>query len=98
MDKERILVILREHEPELKAAGLLHLRLFGSVARGDNAPASDIDLLAEFDHSKVRTLFTIAKIENSLINILGEEVHLSSCDAMYPHIKQRALAEAVLAF
>ena len=98
MDKERILVILREHEPELKAAGLLHLRLFGSVARGDNTPASDIDLLADFDHAKVRTLFSMTGIENSLIHILGKEVHLSSADAMYPQIKQYVLAEAILAF
>jgi len=98
MDKERILVILREHEDELRAIGLVHLRLFGSVARGDNAPASDIDLLADFDNSKVRNLFTVARIENSLNDILGQEVHLSSTDAMYLHIKQHALAESVLAF
>jgi hypothetical protein len=36
VDKERILAILREHEPELKAAGLLHLRLFAAAARSGN--------------------------------------------------------------
>ena len=45
MDKAGILIILREHEPKVRAAGLLHIRLFGSVARGDNAPQSDINLL-----------------------------------------------------
>jgi predicted nucleotidyltransferase len=48
MDKDRILAILRQHAPELKAAGLLHLRVFGSVARGEASPHShsDVDLLA----------------------------------------------------
>jgi len=35
MDRDRILAILRSHAPELQAAGLTHLRLFGSVARGE---------------------------------------------------------------
>jgi hypothetical protein len=34
MDKDGVLRTLRAHEPELKAAGIVHLRLFGSVARG----------------------------------------------------------------
>ena len=33
MDKDRIIVILQKHDPELQAAGLVHLRVFGSVAR-----------------------------------------------------------------
>jgi len=48
MDKNRILAILRSHAPELQAAGLAHLRLFGSVARGEATPQSDIDLIADF--------------------------------------------------
>ena len=46
MDKDRIIVILRDHAPELKAAGLVHLRVFGSVARGEASPQSDVDLMA----------------------------------------------------
>jgi predicted nucleotidyltransferase len=46
MDKNRILAILRSHAPELQAAGIAHLRLFGSVARGEATPQSDIDLMA----------------------------------------------------
>jgi len=38
MDKSIIIAKLREHEPELKAAGIVRLSLFGSVARGDQTP------------------------------------------------------------
>ncbi len=46
---ERIIGTLRAHEAELRQAGIRHLSLFGSVARGDAAPASGVDLAAEFE-------------------------------------------------
>jgi predicted nucleotidyltransferase len=98
MDRERILGILREHEPELRAAGVAHLRLFGSVARGDNTSSSDVDLLADFDQTKPLTLQSVAKIEYQLDDLLGVKVDLSSSDSIYPRIRARALAEAIVAF
>ena len=62
MDKDRIILILREHAPELKAAGLVHLRVFGSVARGEASPQSDVDLMADFDKSKRVTLVTLGRL------------------------------------
>jgi hypothetical protein len=59
MDKDRIIGILQEHAPELKAAGLAHLRVFGSVARGEASHQSDVDLMADFDKSKPVTLLTV---------------------------------------
>jgi predicted nucleotidyltransferase len=47
MDKDRILATLRQHEAELKAAGIMHLSLFGSVVRDEATPQSDVDLLFE---------------------------------------------------
>jgi predicted nucleotidyltransferase len=98
MERERILDILREHEAELKAAGFVHLSLFGSVARGDNTAASDIDLLADFDQTKPLTLQGLARIEYQLDDLLGAKVDLSSIDSIYPRIRTRALAEAIVAF
>ncbi len=98
MERERIRGILREHEPELKSAGVLHLRLFGSVARGENTPASDVDLLADFDHPKPLTLLPLAKIEYQLDDLLGSKVDLSSADSLRPRVSEHALAEAIVAF
>jgi predicted nucleotidyltransferase len=47
MDKGSVIETLRLHEPELRAAGIVHLRLFGSVARGEASPESDVDLMAD---------------------------------------------------
>jgi predicted nucleotidyltransferase len=47
MDKAAILARLREHEPALRERGVSHAAVFGSRARGDNRPGSDIDILVE---------------------------------------------------
>jgi predicted nucleotidyltransferase len=44
MDREQVIAMLRAHEPELKAAGVLSLSVFGSVAREDAGPESDLDI------------------------------------------------------
>jgi len=98
MDKERILAVLRMNAPELRSAGLVHLRLFGSVARGEANSHSDVDLLADFDHSRRITLVTIGGLESRLADLLGSKVDLSSADWMREPVRNRALREAVLAF
>ena len=98
MEKERILAILRDHAPELKAAGLAHLRVFGSVARGDGTAASDVDLLAEFDASRPVTLVTVGGLERRLSDLLGVTVDLSSPRWLREPVRERALEEAVVAF
>lgn len=98
MDKERVLVILREHEPELKAAGLLHLRLFGSIVRGENTPESDVDLLFDYDESESGNLFGAYGFEDRITEILGVKAHLSSAKHMRPKIRDRVLPETVSAF
>jgi predicted nucleotidyltransferase len=98
MDKEQVVSILREHEPELKAAGIVHLRVFGSVARGDASPVSDIDLMADLDKTKSFTLVSVGRLETRLRDILGVRVDLSSADWMREPVRTRAIREAVLAF
>ena len=49
MDKHFVIERLRQHEEELKAAGIVHLHVFGSVARDEASSLSDVDLLADFD-------------------------------------------------
>lgn len=98
MDKGAVLVVLRQHEPELRASGVVHLRLFGSVARGESSSRSDIDLIAELDRSKHPTLLTLVRLENRLTDLLGVKVDLSLGDAMKEAVRLRASEEAILAF
>jgi predicted nucleotidyltransferase len=74
MDRDQVIATLREHEPELKAAGILRLSLFGSTARGDRGLDSDIDLLASFDGTRRISLLDVVGMETSLSEILGCKV------------------------
>jgi predicted nucleotidyltransferase len=98
MDKERVIGILREHAPELQAAGVVHLRVFGSVARGEDSPDSDVDLLADFDRSRRLTLVTVGRLESRLGDLLGAKVDLSSPEWMRESVRDRVLREAAVAF
>ena len=98
MNKEEVINKLRAHESELKAAGIVRLSVFGSVARGENSPESDVDLLADFDKSKHYTLLTMGRLENRLADLLGTRVDLSSPEWLKESVRKQAMREAVLAF
>lgn len=98
MKRDEVVSKLRAHEAELRAAGILRIAVFGSVARGDNSPDSDVDLLADFDKSKHYTLLTVGRLESRLADLLGTRVDLSSPDWLKESIKSRALQEVVVAF
>ena len=83
-----------KHEPELRAAGIIHLRLFGSVARDEAADNSDVDLMADFDKSKRLTLVKVGSLRSRLADMLD----LSSPEWMKEPVRSTALREAVLAF
>ena len=96
--RDQILATLRQHAPELQAAGLDHLRLFGSVSRDEATPASDIDILADFSPTKTITLVTLGSFEQRLAKLLGSDVELCSPEWLKPHIRERALREAIAVF
>jgi predicted nucleotidyltransferase len=98
MDRDSVLKTLREHAPELQGAGVLHLRLHGSVARGTASPESDIDLIAEFDPAKRLSLLDLVGIELDLSDLLGARVDLSPAHTLKPPVRERADREAMLAF
>ena len=98
MDKSAVIATLREHEPELKAAGVTRLALFGSVARSDASGQSDVDLMAEFDTGRDYSLLDRVRLENRLADLLGVTVDLSPAKSLKEDIRERAEREAVLAF
>ena len=71
------------------------LFLFDSVARDEARPDSDIDLLVEFE-PKVR-YFEVVRCQNYLESILDRRVDLRLHDAVKPQLRDRIVAEAVVA-
>jgi hypothetical protein len=99
MNTEQVIAKLREHETELKAAGVEHLFLHGSYARGSAIrDVSDVDVIAEFDPVRRLSLVDMVAIENRLADLLGVRVDLSPANTLKEPVKQKAAREAVLAF
>jgi predicted nucleotidyltransferase len=98
IDKSTVVAKLREHEPELKAAGIVRLSLFGSVARGEATALSDVDLMGDFDRARGLTLFDMAGLEVRLGEILEARVDLSDRRMLKEPVRLRAEREAVVAF
>jgi len=73
---ERVLATLRTHEAELRAAGILRLSLFGSVARGNDAAESDVDLAAELDPAARIDLVGLIGLERRIGAMVGRPVDL----------------------
>lgn len=73
---DEVIAILRAHEPELRAAGIKRLSLFGSVARGDHEADSDVDLAAELDPTARIGLLKLAALERRISELLGRSVDL----------------------
>ncbi|MCC6367417.1 MAG: nucleotidyltransferase domain-containing protein [Bryobacterales bacterium] len=98
MDRDSVIVRLRQHETELRNAGILHLRLHGSVARGEASPVSDVDLIAEFDPARRLSLLDMIGLENQLADLLGAPVDLASLKALREVVRDKATREGMLAF
>lgn len=76
--------------------GVSRLSLFGSLLHGDAGPASDVDLLVEFETPK--SLMSLISLENELAEQLGQDVDLLTADSISPHLRDRILEEAKLAY
>lgn len=99
MNREQVIATLREHEPELKAAGVAHLFLHGSYARGTEIRGkSDVDVIAEFDRAKKLSLIGRVHLENRLTDIPGVKADLSDRRMLRPEVIERARRESILVF
>ena len=77
MNRDQVLDTLREHEPELKAAGVISVSLFGSTARGEANPA-DVDvavrLAKSFSSGGFDYFYQLEQLEQRLSRLLGCKV------------------------
>ena len=73
--------------------GIARLDVFGSVARGEDGPESDVDLLYEL--ARGRSLgWEIEDLSQDLANLFGRPVDLVSRKALHPLIRDQVLADA----
>lgn len=88
--------LLQRREEILETAsrhGARNVRVFGSVARGEAHPASDIDLLVDLDED--RSLFDLGALWADLRELLDVDVDLATVDGLSDHLRERVLNEAI---
>ena len=82
--KEKIIPLLKQHS-------VTYAGVFGSVARGQDKPESDIDLLVRFKN--VPGMFGYIHLENQLSKALGKKVDLATEESLHRLIKPQILEE-----
>ena len=96
MKRDEILAIVRANQKSLQKLGVKSLRLFGSGARNQIKPDSDIDFLVEFN-SPVG-LFGLFQVQHYLEEILERSVDLGTLKALREHLRKPVLEEAIRVF
>jgi predicted nucleotidyltransferase len=102
MDREQALAILRAHEDELREAGIVRLSLFGSTARGEAGPDSDVDLAVRLSENFSCGGFDyfgrLEELEQRLSRMLGCEVDVVEEPVRRDRFQKQIEREGVLAF
>ena len=97
MDRDGVIKTLSQNRRLLEVYGVKSIRLFGSIARGEGGPRSDVDLLVEFEPSAHVGLFEFSRLRHELSRLLGCDVDLATPDALHKGMKEDILREAIRA-
>ncbi len=98
MDKQDIIARLRENEAALKARGVSRAALFGSRARGDNRPDSDIDIMVEIAPEAEIGMFGYVGIVHSIEDLFPVRVDVANREGLKPLVRPSAERDAIYAF
>lgn len=89
--------ILRERRDDIlriaQRHGAFNLRLFGSVARGDERLDSDLDMLVELEPG--RSLVDRIALKQDLEDLLGREIDVVTEQSLHPQIRENVRQEAI---
>ena len=90
-------ILRREKKAEIvrlaEKRGCRNIRVFGSVATGENRPDSDVDFLVDLEPG--RTIFDLAGFLGDVRDLLGTEIDVVESRSIHPYIRDRVLAEAI---
>lgn len=98
MTRDEGLAILQKHERELHARGVRHAAIFGSVARGEERPGSDLDIIIELDPEARLDVFAYAGLKSYIAGLFEGEVDVVSRSTLKPYLQPSSEQEAVYAF
>lgn len=98
MNKRDAIKVLRRHEADLRARGIVHAALFGSVARDEAGPDSDIDIMIEFAPDASLDIFAYVELKGFIESLFPGPVDVVNKAALKPHVRPPAAADSIYAF
>lgn len=98
MERDQILATLKAHEAALKARGVTHAAIFGSRARGDHRPDSDIDVVIDLDPNAPIGVYEYVGITNFISDLFDRPVDVVERKGLKPRIRPAVTSDAVYAF
>ncbi len=98
MDRQAAIDRLRSHEGDLRALGVVACSLFGSVARDEAGPGSDVDVAVQLDETRRLSLFDLAEVNHRLEAMLGTKVDVVSEAGLRPRFRARVEQDRVRFF
>jgi uncharacterized protein len=98
MNSGEALETLRRSEPDLRTRGVRRAAVFGSVARGNNRPDSDIDIMVEIDPDAHLTVFDYVGLKDYIASLFDGPVDVVNRDGLKSYISPIAIVDAIYAF
>lgn len=98
MTSAEILDVLRRSEAALRAKGVRHAGLFGSTARGDARPDSDIDIMIDLDPSLELTIYDYVGIKEYIADLFHGPVDVVNRNSLKPYVAKAAISDVIDAF
>jgi predicted nucleotidyltransferase len=98
MNRQAAIAILQRNADALRARGVRHAALFGSMARGDAGVQSDIDIMIDLDPDARLDVFAYVGLKRFIEELFDRPVDIVDRNALKPYVRGPAIADAINAF
>jgi predicted nucleotidyltransferase len=98
VNRQDVIDILRRNQDALRARGVLHAALFGSLARGEEHPGSDIDIVIDLAPDLAIDVYQYVGLKNYIEDLFPSPVDVVDRDTIKPLIRDSVIKDSIYAF